>query len=435
MHNHYWNFAPRLGFAWDVNGDGRTSVRASAGIFYDRPAAIYFRNLTTVPPWTSRTDLQNVDLAESLGHVPGGDPGLVPSGGNAPKNIPWQLNNITSALDYDTPNMRVGQYNLSLQRQVGNDWMVSANYIGNVTRHLWTTQPINPVIYVPGAGDAQGRCFLNGAAVNYTVRAGTPCSAATTASYAQRRRLSLDTSIPASVSAAFGPVNRVDSGGTASYNGLVLSLQRRPVKGFGLQCELHLVALHQRLLAGDCQRYDREPRWNDPNNRRYDRGNCTDGAEDRRHLFNLSGTAASPQFSNRTLRFIATGWQLAPIFRIMSGQALNIEDTTDPGLIFMSHQRPNVTGNLYGDGSITDYLNVKAFSTGTPGHARQSAPWRGFRSGKVPVRRRALEKLPVQGIAESGVPSGGVQPHQQLPDGQPDDEFHKRHIRSGDFSA
>src|SRR3989442_15956777 len=29
-------FAPRLGFAWDVTGDGRTAVRGGGGIFYDR---------------------------------------------------------------------------------------------------------------------------------------------------------------------------------------------------------------------------------------------------------------------------------------------------------------------------------------------------------------------------------------------------------------
>jgi hypothetical protein len=52
MNNRYWNIAPRLGFAWDVNGDGKTSVRASGGTFYDRPPSIYFRNLTTVPPWS-----------------------------------------------------------------------------------------------------------------------------------------------------------------------------------------------------------------------------------------------------------------------------------------------------------------------------------------------------------------------------------------------
>ena len=32
INNRWLNFAPRVGFAWDVSGDGRTSVRASFGI-------------------------------------------------------------------------------------------------------------------------------------------------------------------------------------------------------------------------------------------------------------------------------------------------------------------------------------------------------------------------------------------------------------------
>ena len=367
MHNRYWNFAPRLGFAWDVNGDGRTSIRASAGTFYDRPPSIYFRNLTTVPPWSIRTQLAGIDLANPWATYPGGDPGLIPFGGGAPKNIPWQMNGIVTALDYDTPNMRVGQYNLSIQRQVGTDFMVSASYIGNATRHLWTTQPLNPVIFVPGVGDAQGRCFLNGAAVNYTVSAGAPCSATTTNSYAARRRLALDSSIPKNVSAAFGPVNHIESGGTASYNGLVLSLQRRPLKGVAFSANYtwsHCISDFYQDVANP---QNADEGWNNPNNRRYDRGNCTNGAEDRRHIFNLSGTAASPQFTNRTLRMVASGWQLAPILRILSGQALNIEDNTDPAQVFMLHQRPNLNGSAYGDGSITNFLNAKAFSKPAPG--------------------------------------------------------------------
>ena len=164
MHKRYWNFAPRLGFAWDVNGDGRTSVRASGGTFYDRPTAIYFRNLTTVPPWTTRTDFRT-----SIWQIPGPPiPVEIRAGSvrrECAQNHTVAVEQHHLGLDYDTPNMRVGQYNLSIQRQLGSDWMVSANYIGNATRHLWTTQPINPVIYVPGVGDAQGRCFLNGAAV------------------------------------------------------------------------------------------------------------------------------------------------------------------------------------------------------------------------------------------------------------------------------
>ena len=74
--------------------------------------------------------------------------------------------------------------------------------------------------------------------------------------------------------------------------------------------------------------------------------------------------AKTPQFANPTLRVLASGWQLAPILRILSGQALTVEDNTDPAQIFMLHQRPNlVAASPYGDKSINNYLNPKAFVT------------------------------------------------------------------------
>jgi hypothetical protein len=363
MNNQWGNIAPRLGLAWDVSGDGRTSVRASAGLFYDHPAAIYFRNLTTVPPWSIRTQLADVSFRDPWANYPGGDPGQIPYGGDAPKNVPWQLNSIVTALDYDTPNMRVGSFNLSVQRQIGTDWMVSASYLGNATRHLWGTQPINPVFFVPGVGDANGNCLLNGQVVPYKVSPGAACSAASTASYNARRRLSLDPSIPTSVSRYLGPVNRVDSGGTASYNGLLVSVQRRPVRGVSVSGNYtwsHCITDLWQEVANPQNADEGYVNWN---NRNYDRGNCTTGATDRRHVFNLSGAAETPQFANRALGIIASGWRFSPILRLLSGSNLTVTDNRDRALNFMLGQRPDlVLSNPYGDKSVNNYLNPAAFA-------------------------------------------------------------------------
>src|SRR5207249_2785653 len=167
---------------------------------------------------------------------------------------------------------------------------------------------------------------------------------ADTASYAARRRLSLDTSIPSKVSSAFGPVNRVESGGTASYNGLIVSVQRRPVKGVSISANYTWSHCITDLYQDVANPVNADEGWNDWTNRRYDRGNCTigtagGGAEDRRHIFNLSGTAASPQFADSKLRVLGSGWRLAPILRILSASTVNVENNTDPGLIYMLHQR------------------------------------------------------------------------------------------------
>jgi hypothetical protein len=72
-----------------------------------------------------------------------------------------------------------------------------------------------------------------------------------------------------------------------------------------------------------------EGTWTDPHNRRFDRGACN---ADRRNVFNLTGVAQVPKFSNRPLRMIASGWQIAPIFRRQTGQPLNIIEGSDRAL-------------------------------------------------------------------------------------------------------
>ena len=103
--------------------------------------------------------------------------------------------------------------------------------------------------------------------------------------------------------------------------------------------------------------------WGDPDNRRYDRGNCSTAATDRRHLFNLSGVAETPSFTNAKLRALASGWRLSPIFKLLSGGYLSVSTSTDVALNGMSAQHVSqVLGDPYGDKSPGNYLNPKAFA-------------------------------------------------------------------------
>jgi hypothetical protein len=103
-----------------------------------------------------------------------------------------------------------------------------------------------------------------------------------------------------------------------------------------------------------------------PDNRHFDRGNCTTGvggATDRRHLFNLSAVAKTPQFSNRTLRILGSGWRFAPIFKILSGDFMSVTTTQDRALSSIKGQRVDqVLVDPYGDKSVASYLNPKAFA-------------------------------------------------------------------------
>jgi outer membrane receptor protein involved in Fe transport len=50
----WWEFAPRFGFAWDVRGDGKTSVRASTGIGFEYPNLQIMSTPTSAPPFANR---------------------------------------------------------------------------------------------------------------------------------------------------------------------------------------------------------------------------------------------------------------------------------------------------------------------------------------------------------------------------------------------
>ena len=59
------NLAPRIGFAWDVRGDGRMSVRGGYGIFYDAPEMWLLNNMNVQAPFSFTVQFQGGTSAAS----------------------------------------------------------------------------------------------------------------------------------------------------------------------------------------------------------------------------------------------------------------------------------------------------------------------------------------------------------------------------------
>jgi hypothetical protein len=304
-------FSPRVGFAWDVAGDGKTSVRSSIGIGYDYPNAQYHLWTSIIPPWGSSTTLNNPSFTDPWSAVPGGNPFPRTYG----PTTAFIMNGNYTVLSNIKP-AQAQNWNLAIQRQLGSDFVVSASYLGSHTIHILGSEQLNPAIYFPGNADAAGNCVTGGFTLRTT--AGAVCS--TFANTNARRILGL-------VDPVNGPyfqnLVQVQSGGTSSYNGMLLEVRKRAAKGITFNANYtwsHCIGPFQGNEAGDT---GANPAIPNPyvGDRDRGRGNCL---SDQRQLINLTGVLEMPRFANKTLRYIGSGWKLAPLYRHRTGTYISI---------------------------------------------------------------------------------------------------------------
>ena len=134
------NFSPRLGFAFDPRGNGRTSVRASVGMFYDFPSTLFLAGLNTGAPFSPRVIVTDINLDNPWANYPDGDPHPMLSGRSLPKNATWGQYSSIIDLDYDTPNVRV----FAVEPQPSEASRNGLARIGELSRkqttHLWSIE-------------------------------------------------------------------------------------------------------------------------------------------------------------------------------------------------------------------------------------------------------------------------------------------------------
>jgi hypothetical protein len=352
INNQYKQFSPRVGLAWDPKGDGRQSIGASYGIFYDRPNTFFNAKYADAPPWGNKitTPSPAGGLADPYAGYPGGNPFPAPL--PPAKDAVFPLAGVYVNFPIDTKATYVQQWGLSYQVQAGKDWLLSANYIGNKSTHLWGQYDLNHAIYIPG------NCGAN------------PCS--TLANVNQRRTYTL---LNPTAGALIGAMDQLDDGVNANYNALILKAQHRFSQNFTLLASYTYSHCLQdaQLVVNDL---GNGPLYQNPLNRNADHGACD---FDLRHNAVASLVIASPRFSNHVANTLLSDWQLAPILSVHTGFPFTPTSGQDNSRTGEGADRPDMVGNPYvQDLSTRVWLNPRAFAQNAVG-AFGNAGWNSLR--------------------------------------------------------
>jgi Carboxypeptidase regulatory-like domain len=119
-----FRLAPRLSFAWDVTGDGRTAVRGGAGVFYDRYADDIILDLIELPPVLNTYRTNYTTISELL---------------NSP--LTATPSGVRRVEPFKPP--VVYNWSFGVQRDVGFKLIADAAYVGNAARNQQVTVDIN----------------------------------------------------------------------------------------------------------------------------------------------------------------------------------------------------------------------------------------------------------------------------------------------------
>jgi hypothetical protein len=339
--NQLWHFGPRVSAIVDPEGAGRETIRASYGRLYDLPHLQMFSGQAQMAPWGNSTTVTNMPQGwdNPWVAVPGGDP--IPAaldGPNASSVFPLFSNYATWPLDL--PPTTTDQWNISYQRQIAANWMVSANYLGNFVDHIWYSTQINPAVFGPGAS---------------------------TANTNQRRVLFQQNPTEGQY---YASVQEVKPDGSSRYNAVMLQVQRR---GDGLSVQGNYTFSH-------CE----TDRWNTspgvdglsimvPGRPELDRARCQNSPD---HNVSSSIVYQIPYAGSGMVRALSSGWQVSGILSARSGSYYTVNSGTDVALIGQCcgtigspFQRANqvLDDPFMPNRSYVQWLNPNAFQSAAAG--------------------------------------------------------------------
>jgi len=292
------NFAPRVGFAWDVFGDGKTAFRGGYGIGYERNFGNVTYNVLFNPPAYAVVDCIESSCGAPLTATTSNAGPLAGSGSAAlpPSELRYIQNNI--------PQAYAQLISASLEHQFGNSMHLEVDYSGSIGENLYDITYLN----TPGMGN---------------VYLGIPCTDGS------------PTSCDAPLNPQYGLINRRGAGGHSTYNAMNTRYDIQNIKNSGLTLRLNYTWSHAIDDLSDTFSSGVNPDslgYTEFYNPSFDKGNAY---FDNRERIALSAIYAVPfgRNSKGFARAIFGGWELAPVFTARTGAPYTIYDLTNTYVI------------------------------------------------------------------------------------------------------